>query len=282
MNTANTLCLLTAALLAGSIVTTPALAGSGGDIPCGSKAGFVRERSINPANFQVRITGPDGKVLVPQPPKFPVFAKGVALAGGGFGVDVDIPAFPFTCDVKNRTIPLPKKKDGPLAAGPITEGGEMADLSLEAIQFDSVSGTYSLEGLFGRLQVELGNGVFLSIPDLYADTNGDGVIGDGDLLYSMVDINTYLKAPPSFNLGDTFDIVNGSVAGLPGMKFSTTPFDFDPATGFSNGTPFTGVGDVESLHDVASVSEPGTVFLFCAALAGLAVSRRRQENLSRS
>jgi hypothetical protein len=76
-----------------------------------------------------------------------------------------------------------------------------------------------------------GGQVNLRIPDLYADTNGDGLIGQGDVLYSWVDVRIYPGATPDFQLGDTFEIINGQVTGLPGMWFSATEIYLDPLLG---------------------------------------------------
>lgn len=256
-----------------------AWAGTGSGIPCGSAPGFVHEFAAGPANFMVSITNANGGVMNPQPPGFPFNARGVPLAGGGFGANVPIPAFPFACDVKNRTIPQRKKGPVPAQASPIPEtGGEVSDLSLESVHFNSASNTYSLQDLFGTIQHAFGNSVVVKIPDLYADTNGDGSLGTGDELFSLVDLSVYLNNNPTFTEGETFSIVNGRVAGLPGMLFSTTDFTFNPSTGFS-GTDYTGDGTVESEHDVEAVPEPGSLLLVGSGLVGIgSVLRRRLGN----
>src|SRR5579859_547095 len=162
--------------------TFPAAAGGGGTIPCGSAPGIVREASINPASFTVTITNPTGGVRVPQPAGFPAFGVGVLAADGLFRRDFNIPAFPFACDVKNRTIPGRKRaatSPPAIRGGLVSAGGEAADLSLEAVVFDPTSGAYSLEDLFGRLRADVGLYAEVDIPDLYADTNGDGVLDSG-------------------------------------------------------------------------------------------------------
>ena len=67
----------------------------------------------------------------------------------------------------------------------------------------------------------MGDGVFVSVPDLWADTNGDGMIGSGDILYSLVDLRAYLNGGngpvPAFVPSESFTIVNGRVASLPGI-----------------------------------------------------------------
>jgi PEP-CTERM motif len=254
-----------------------ASAGTGSGIPCGSAPGLVHELSYNRANFVVRITGPDGKVLNPQPAGFPFNANGVPLAGGGYGANVAIPAFNFACDVKNTTIQLRQKGPTlPGSAGTLSQnGGEESDLSLESVFFDPVTHTYSLQDLFGTIQHDLGKYVEVAIPDLYADTNGDGSLGAGDVLYSLVDMNFYLKSIPTFTPGEAFSIVNGKVAGLPGMLFSTTEFTFDGATGFA-GTDYTGVGIVESEHVLEAVPEPSSLLLLGSGILGLSGFLRKR------
>lgn len=252
-----------------AVLCGTALAGSGNGIPCGSAPGVVHEFSANPANFRVFITNPGGGDMNPQPPGFPVNVNGVPLAGGGFGANVAIPAFPNGCDVRNRTIPQRKKGHAPIAPSQLSgTGGEESDLRLESLFYNSASNTYSLQDLFGTIQHRLGNFAVVKVPDLYADTNGDGTLGSGGVLYSLVDMNAYLNNIPSFTEGGTFSIVNGTVAGLPGMLFSTTDFTFDPSTGFS-GTDFTGDGVVESEHDLESVPEPGSLLLLGSGVLGL-------------
>jgi len=255
-----------------------AFAGSGSGIPCGSAPGFVNEFSSNAANFTVNITGADGKVLQPQPAGFPFNAAGVALAGGGFGARVAIPAFNFACDAKNRTIPLPKvnrtNPTGITTDGSLPDnGGEESDLALESLFFDNLSQTYSLQDLFGTIAQSVGYNVVVAVPDLYADTNDDGSLDSGDVLYSLVDMSVYLNNIPTFTEGEAFNVVNGTVAGLPGMLFSTTDFTFNPSSGFT-GTNYTGEADVESEHDLQATPEPAAIVLAGLGLLSVVLLRR--------
>lgn len=136
-------------------------------------------------------------------------------------------------------------------------GGQASDLMIEAMVFDVGTSQFVLGNIFGTIAGEVGFGQVIIVPELFADTTGDGIIGEGDLLYSLVDLNLYLDGPPSFSLGDTFDISAGLVAGLPGMMFSTAPFVFDPASGFS-GVPFTGVGVADAQVGLSAIPEPST------------------------
>jgi hypothetical protein len=244
-------------------------------IPCSERPGVIQEVSMNPATFTVSITDADGNVRVPQPKGFPASHAGVRGDDGRYRWVFDIPAtIGLSCDALNST--MLSKKDAPPPGDIPSEGGEVADLYLEAIVFDATTGAYSLEDFFGRLAADVGVGVEIPIPDLYADTNGDGVLDSGDVLYSLDDINKYLAAAPTFALGDTFSVNDGAVAGLPGMMFSTTPFSFDPSTGFSPGTPYTGLAEAETEHLPAAVAEPDKWVLMSIALGGLLIVRQRR------
>jgi hypothetical protein len=149
----------------------------------------------------------------------------------------------------------------------LKNSGEVSDLSIESLLFDPVSGKFELVNIFGTLADRQITDEVL-IPDLFGDTNKDGVLGDSDVLYSLVDLNIYLNSIPSFSLGDSFAVVDGTTLALPGMSFSTTPFTFDAGTGFS-GTPYTGTGVAEGEHGVSVIPEPSAIVLFGTGLLGL-------------
>jgi hypothetical protein len=151
----------------------------------------------------------------------------------------------------------------------LKNSGEVSDLSIESMVFDPVSGTYELVNVFGTL-ADRQITYEVRIPDLFGDTNKDGILGDADILYSLVDLNIYLNSIPSFSLGDSFTIANGTTSALPGMQFSTTPFDFDPGTGFS-GTPYSGTAVAEGEHGVTVIPEPSAIVLIGIGLIGSGV-----------
>jgi hypothetical protein len=153
----------------------------------------------------------------------------------------------------------------------LRDSGEVSDLMIESILSSPAAGQYALANIFGTLFERVGLQP-ISIPDVYADTNRDGVIGEGDILYSLVDLNVYLNAVPSFTLGESFAIVNGVSDRLPGMRFSTTPFVFDPLHGFQD-PPFTGTGVTNSFHNVAATPEPST-FTICGTGVLLMLGRK--------
>lgn len=198
------------------------------------------------------------------------------------------------CDYRNRTVKNEHARRGSADPDPFPledeidlGAGAMSVLHIKSLFQDPDSAEYSFEGHMALLRRGIGSGSLL-VPDLYADTNGDGIIGDGDILYSWVDIRAYLEAPAIFQLGDTFQIVDGRIAGIPGMWFSATPIFLDPLlgprptggawysssmAGFSDSAP-----DAEafSLHQLSAVPEPAVWAQMIAGLliAGMAIRRR--------
>jgi hypothetical protein len=201
-----------------------------------------------------------------------------------FGQDLNnVPGFPATGDaMRDQTIYFPvPARPGPHAPGdnsadarnesrllrtliapgvPSTSSntnlrgdpdiGGLSDLSLESVFFNSASGRSELEGIFDLVLQTIGPNLGVLVPDLYADTNGNSQLDDGDRLYSVVDLRTWIVNPPDTAPLSTLSIVNGRVPGLPGMMFSTTPFTFNSGTGSFDGTPYTGDGVVLSTHGI--------------------------------
>jgi hypothetical protein len=150
-----------------------------------------------------------------------------------------------------------------------------SQLYIESVFFDSSSGTYILDGVADLIFQMYGDDVSIFVPDLYGDTNGNGQMDSDDLLYSLVDLRQFLLNPPSFDPLQTYSVVNGRVAGLPGMKFSTTPFSFSSGSGWDDGTPFTGGGTELSLHEAVVPAAPSACVL-CVALWSSGLLRRRR------
>jgi hypothetical protein len=216
----------------------------------------------SPKHFIVHISGPGGFGA----PDIGRFDLGVIPSGGSTTIDLP-PLGSNNCDARNETIDMP--------AGGGGGGGAVADLLLESIFFDTLSNTFQFESNGNFLANAVGYGVVVKIPDLWADTNHDGSLDTGDVLYSLVNLEQYLAGPiPTFTPGQTFNIVNGQVASLPGMLFSTTPFTFDPTTGPS-GTPYTGNATALTDHEPVTMPEPGTIGLIGCGLVLLWRTRRR-------
>ncbi len=183
----------------------------------------------------------------------------------------------------DQTVPPPPPR-GPapqgLAAadtepGPIPGSSARNVLQIEAVKFDPSSQQYRLVDSFGAIRDNVGLYNTVYVPDLFADTNHDGLMDDRDVLYSLVDLTIYLKSVPTFTLGQSFTIVDGLVAELPGMQFSTSPFVFDPIHGFtttglfSSGDAVVGQpgrsalagssdGESDSEHGLTAIPEPAT------------------------
>ena len=255
----------------------PASAGDK-DFPCGT-GGFVLEKS-NARSVTVEIDLTDSNRNVSNPdPKYG-WPKTIELnAGNGYMERVmvgivdpnptpHVVGFPGICDIKQTTRII----RGANRTGNAGGVGLVADLELESIFVDPDTGRLLLQGLFATIAGRLGDGITVLVPDIFGDVNGDGVLGDGDTLYSMVDMTLYLDAIPTFSLGDTFRIVNGRVAGLRGMIFSSTPFTYNAVDGFV-GSMVTLDGTVEALHGITPVTEipePSTWFLVTVGMLCLA------------
>jgi hypothetical protein len=195
---------------------------------------------------------------------------------GGTEATLFVPGSVGACDAWNLTIPGPPNGVGPGGVG----GSARAKLWIETIYRNPITGAYYLGSDSNAIYAAVGPYVMVMIPDLYADTNHDGKIGAGDLLYSLVDLSDYLKAVPTFYFGEKFNIVDGKVSSLPGMYFSSTDFvlnlgppNLDPSdNGPFDWTPVTTTGVVGSVHGLEAVPEPSSIVLLGTGLAGLGFS----------
>jgi hypothetical protein len=202
----------------------------------------------------------------PTPKMWPTDAKGKEIQGPNIPKVGD--AFELS---RTKKTPPQKGQDG-IVKWFDSKGIQLAQLNLESTSQDPATGEYRLDNIFGVLAANRGLEE-VDIPLLVGDTNGDGEVGGpDDLLYNLVDLRVYLAGTPSSD--DFFTIINGTVTSLPGMFFSTSPFTFDPLTGFS-GTPYSGPAYVGGSASAAAVPEAGTLALVATFLLPLVATIRR-------
>jgi hypothetical protein len=264
----------------------PAPCGTGGQIVETASSGLI-------GTFEVLVTDCHGKVIP---------GSSMVQSGAGqviFNVPGQINGVQVG-DFSNHNIAnvhAPRQIAG-AATAQVDDGAE-SFMNGESLFQDPETGLWQFEGAFAQFDFRAMAHGNLRIPDLYADTNGDGVIGQGDVLYSWADLRVYPQEEPSFSLGDHFTVVNGRVAALPGMWFSTTPIFLDSVLGPqpSGGEWFSsalrapeataldaGTGDsvVLTEHElVSTVPEPAQWLLLLAGGAGLIgfkASRRRSND----
>lgn len=227
----------------------------------------------------------DGKVTDTGPPGTEV---GVVWSGVRNGVRVDLRPVPPTQTIGVSRIVDTSLPEGGKAKDPLGDLQTITDVTqftrlpnaatsiLQIAAFVPSGGDFQISPLITYVQNNLAIGVALSIPDLFADTDGDGVLGIGDTLYSTVNLADFLAASVNFNFGDTYSIANGTSLLLPGMLFGTqqiVPNASNP-TGYDNPAPWTGTAVALASHGIVAIPEPGTILLL--GIGFIALFRCRQ------
>jgi len=261
-----------------SLLAAPALAGGVNCklVPCVHGGGRINESSAVPADFIVHISGRNGREQFF--PGYPKFVPGVYNPKTKkYEAHVNAPNDPDAYDAWNETrVRAPKKHSFAPTGAAADEITATSVLYLESTLVDE-NGFITLTPTFATLYASVGKAV-IAIPDLFM-SDADGNVVDGGLLYGLVDFSFYLDHPPTFHLGDVFNVQNGLVAGLDGMRFSTTPFVFDDVggTGFSD-PPYSGYAVALSEHELQRVPEPAAwaMMLLGFAATGAALRQARQ------
>jgi hypothetical protein len=108
----------------------------------------------------------------------------------------------------------------------------------------------------------------LSMPDF---TSGEDI-------YYGVDLATWAPAGiaiSSLSLGQTFDVVNGFAAALPGYYFSTGALTVGPS-GWTSDSALTGTVTYDSFHSVSETPEPATIFMLISGLGMIFFTNKKR------
>lgn len=214
--------------------------------------GIIREDSAIPANFRVHLTDKNGKEIFPNA-DWPRFLEGKKGADGHYRAELLFGAYGKYRDVKdawNDVIPIKPKKAGFSA---LDSGDDLAAMVMLEALYQDENDNWQLENIFDSVLAHAGLDYEIYVPDL-AFSDAEGNLLEGQLLYSLVDLNVFLKAGCEFSFGDVLTLQDGKTSSLQGMQFSSTPFSFDPETGFT-GTPVDGTGTIIAKHGLTTVPE---------------------------
>lgn len=120
------------------------------------------------------------------------------------------------------------------------------------------------------------------LDNLTVQTTIPGLASDTQDLYMAVNLGQYVNNPnPGLALGSNVQISNGTIAGIQGLKVSTTPFTSDlnnQQFGFSGGTMYTGDARVQCLAMGGVVPEPSSLIALLGGMSGVGglLMRRRR------
>jgi hypothetical protein len=143
---------------------------------------------------------------------------------------------------------------------------KLTSMNIESIRHDAQTGWY-IASVVDTVHDAVGENVDVAFPLLSSM--------DGADFYSLVDLSVFpMTSPPAMNLGDVFSISNGQSTALPGMFFSSTPFDLDSVSGLLF-TPFSGDALVVGQNTLAAIPEPGTLSLLLAGGIVMSLARRK-------
>jgi hypothetical protein len=148
-----------------------------GPAPCGIPIKFFEEATPGLiATYEVVATDCHGNII-------PGFKRKVS---GQNQVEINVRGTingVLVGDAGNRTLSnvhARKNVAGTMADAESDPGAAESVLDIESLYRNPITRLWQFEGANGLIRAEFGNGVFVPIPDVYADTNGDGVIGSGD------------------------------------------------------------------------------------------------------
>lgn len=208
----------------------------------------------------------DGFIVI-EPP---IFEADVILSGGE-KIEFRIPTGLFT-DL------LFKVEEEVMRPGEIVPLPLRTETHLGFVSEDN--GSFFLEDYTEELISKLGVGTEYFLPNLENFETG------GELnIFIGVDLNQWLTSTPQFEIGDTFDFVNGLSNELPGFIAGTSPIQFSPTQGWFTEQPFTGSLTTTGTIDGDSMPVPessSTSYLLFFGLGGLALTLKRKLKSSKS
>lgn len=222
------------------------------------------EGNFAPVNIKIYLTDKDHKIMDDPTGTYPKTVEAhssiTPVPGTGYySASVYIPPQLQTSLVPVKVDPVKDFKFffTTLASAPF----QQVSMEVESIQHNAVDG-YFIASVFDQIADVVGENVDVNVPFINST-------GDGDL-YSLVDMNVYLFAsPPTVSLFDTLTITDGESGALPGMLFSSTPFELDALDGLQY-TPFNGDVVVTGNNILTALPEPSTIVLAACGFLGVA------------